>query len=578
MAVPSIPYQQYLDSNGEPRSGGLVYTYAANTTTPKATFTSADGLTQAQNPVVLNAAGLPDHGSGNVGMIWITGAYDFVVTNADGTDAVTVRNETSFNTIAPAGASFFQTWSGDGTTATFTLSQPLGTDENAVLLFVDNGLANFVTNGDFATDTVWTKGAGWTIGSGVATATGAISTALSQTANSTLIAGQSYTVTFTMTQTAGSLTVSVGGTNGTGRATSGTYTETIVAGATQLIAFTGTGFTGTIDNVSVRAISGAGRQIVYPTEFTLNNTSFTLAMTPKTGVNNIAMYAFSTLVAAASASAAAAEAFAQAANNSANLAAGYSTALTSTSTTSLLIALGTKVFTTQANKAYTAGQFMSAVSAANNTNYMHGNVVSYTGTTLTLNITDTGGSGTFADWNLSISGSRGATAGASTPIAANSFLANNSGSSAVPGAFTLTASTLAGRGSTGNLAPITLGSGLTMTGTVLSVSGSSGFTSANQSISAGGTLIIAHGLGLIPSDVNAYYYCVSSQLGWSTGDFYKVVQDVNAGSTMAIYWDITNIYVKYGNGMNAPTIINKTTGASNSGTAANWNTYFIAKP
>jgi len=421
----------------------------------------------AANPVILNAAGLPDHGSGNIGMIWIQGSYDFLVTNDDGTDPVLVPNQTSFNTISAAGTSYFQSWSGDGTTVTFTTSQPLGTDENAIQVFVDNGLRNFITNGDFATDTVWTKGTGWTIAAGVATAATA-STALSQTANATINQGQSYTLTYTITATSGNITPAIGGTAGTVRTTSGTYTETIIAGATQLISFTGSTFVGTVDNVSVRPVAGQGWQIIPPTQYTLNNTTITLASAPATGTNNIMAFAPSTLVAAASASAAAAEAFANAAGVSATTAASYAAALTSTSTTSLAIGLGSKVFTTQANKQYTAGQFVSAVSNADNTNYMHGNVVSYTGGTLTLNVTDVGGSGTYADWNISISGTRGATAGASTPITANSVLANTSASSAVPIALVVGASQLVGRGSSGNLSVITLGGGLTMSGTTLS--------------------------------------------------------------------------------------------------------------
>ena len=93
-------------------------------------------------------------------------------------------------------------------------------------------------------------------------------------------------------------------------------------------------------------------------------------------------------------------------------AANYAAALTATSTTSLLIAVASRTFTTQAGKQFAAGQFISAVSAANNANYMHGQVTSYSGTTLVVNVTDIGGSGTLADWNLSVSGSRGS-AGAS---------------------------------------------------------------------------------------------------------------------------------------------------------------------
>lgn len=107
----------------------------------------------------------------------------------------------------------------------------------------------YATNGAFGSDTGWTKGAGWTIGSGVATATGNISTALSQEVAVT--AGKSYTVIFTATASNGSVTVSLGGTDGTERSTSSTFTENIIAGEDGILAFTGADFSGTIDNVLV---------------------------------------------------------------------------------------------------------------------------------------------------------------------------------------------------------------------------------------------------------------------------------------------------------------------------------------
>lgn len=109
---------------------------------------------------------------------------------------------------------------------------------------------NYVAVSDFASDTVWVKGTGWTISGGVANATGAISTAISQTITA-LVPGQTYQVTYTATQSAGSVTVSLGGTNGTARSTSATFTETIVCGTSGVLAFTGAGFTGTLDNVIV---------------------------------------------------------------------------------------------------------------------------------------------------------------------------------------------------------------------------------------------------------------------------------------------------------------------------------------
>jgi hypothetical protein len=100
------------------------------------------------------------------------------------------------------------------------------------------------------------------------------------------------------------------------------------------------------------------------------------------------------------------------ATTAASQAASYAASYSGTSTTSLAIATGTKVFTTQADKLWVAGQYLQIASAANNANYMHGTVTSYSGTTLTMNITDIGGSGTLADWNISISGTQGPTGAA----------------------------------------------------------------------------------------------------------------------------------------------------------------------
>lgn len=101
----------------------------------------------------------------------------------------------------------------------------------------------------------------------------------------------------------------------------------------------------------------------------------------------------------------------QASNASASaiLAANYATALSATSTTSNTIGLGAKTFTTQADKQFITGQFLVIASNANDANYFHGQVTSYSGTSLIMNILDLGGSGTFTDWNISISGTQGPT-------------------------------------------------------------------------------------------------------------------------------------------------------------------------
>lgn len=79
----------------------------------------------------------------------------------------------------------------------------------------------------------------------------------------------------------------------------------------------------------------------------------------------------------------------------------------STSTTSFTIGTGEKTFQTQMNKSWSTSQTMVAGSRANAANYMIGLVKSYNATTgaLVLIITSVGGSGTFADWDLSLTSS-----------------------------------------------------------------------------------------------------------------------------------------------------------------------------
>ena len=81
--------------------------------------------------------------------------------------------------------------------------------------------------------------------------------------------------------------------------------------------------------------------------------------------------------------------------------------LSGTSTTSVAIGTGTKVFTTQSGKFFD-DSFVLITSDADENNYMHG-LASYTGTTLTVDVTTIGGSGTLADWTIKVSGAKGAT-------------------------------------------------------------------------------------------------------------------------------------------------------------------------
>jgi parallel beta-helix repeat protein len=66
---------QFFDNNGDPLVGGKLYTYAAGTTTPQVTYTSATGVTPNSNPIILNGGGrVPAE-------IWLTDGlqYKFVL-------------------------------------------------------------------------------------------------------------------------------------------------------------------------------------------------------------------------------------------------------------------------------------------------------------------------------------------------------------------------------------------------------------------------------------------------------------------------------------------------------------------
>lgn len=92
-----------------------------------------------------------------------------------------------------------------------------------------------------------------------------------------------------------------------------------------------------------------------------------------------------------------------------------SAVLSSTSATSTLMATGAKVFTTQADKYFRAGDYIAIQSDANPTgNVMFATVTSYAGTTLTTSVFLVVGAGTYADWTIRVSGPRGATGAGGT--------------------------------------------------------------------------------------------------------------------------------------------------------------------
>lgn len=78
-----VPKLQFIDANGVPVAGGKLYSYAAGTTTPLATYTDSSGTTPNPNPVILDSAGMAN--------VWLSGApYKMKLTTATDVELWTV--------------------------------------------------------------------------------------------------------------------------------------------------------------------------------------------------------------------------------------------------------------------------------------------------------------------------------------------------------------------------------------------------------------------------------------------------------------------------------------------------------
>lgn len=121
--------------------------------------------------------------------------------------------------------------------------------------------SELVTNGDFATDSNWTKGTGWTISGGTASCDGSQSGNTDLSQNITTDASKQYKITYTISNySAGSIFIRLNSGNVTStKSSNGTFTEILVgAGGTQVTLRGNSTFVGSIDNVSVKEISNNG--------------------------------------------------------------------------------------------------------------------------------------------------------------------------------------------------------------------------------------------------------------------------------------------------------------------------------
>jgi hypothetical protein len=87
---------QFFDNDGIILAGGKIYTYAAGTNTPQATYTTIAGTIAHNNPIILDASGRVPGGE-----IWLTSnlAYKLVIKDANNTLIGTYDNLTGISNI-----------------------------------------------------------------------------------------------------------------------------------------------------------------------------------------------------------------------------------------------------------------------------------------------------------------------------------------------------------------------------------------------------------------------------------------------------------------------------------------------
>ena len=127
------PKLQFFDANGAPLAGGLLYTYAAGTTTPLASYTDSTGLIANTNPIVLDSRGEAN--------VWLaTASYKLALYTSVNVLIWTVDN------ISTNGSNLSVTdHTGDGTTIAFA---------------VDDGLTAIYINGVYQNRNTYTVTSG----------------------------------------------------------------------------------------------------------------------------------------------------------------------------------------------------------------------------------------------------------------------------------------------------------------------------------------------------------------------------------------------------------------------------------
>jgi hypothetical protein len=98
------------------------------------------------------------------------------------------------------------------------------------------------------------------------------------------------------------------------------------------------------------------------------------------------------------------------------------------------------------------------------------------------------------------------------------------------------------------------------------------FDSAQQTITSGGGITVAHGFGALPKLIQILLICTTADAGYSIGDVVPVAFNgpANNNNSVGATYDTTNINLRYGTNASVFTYTHKSTGASTALVNGSW--------
>lgn len=104
------------------------------------------------------------------------------------------------------------------------------------------------------------------------------------------------------------------------------------------------------------------------------------------------------------------------------------------------------------------------------------------------------------------------------------------------------------------------------------------YESTAQTITSGGTLTLAHGMGISAKIAQVWLKCVSAEGGYSVNDevLYLGMDDGNTSIGASIVPDTINLNIRYGSQTKTFKIVDKSDGSTHSITNSSWNCIFKA--